>query len=103
MGRKYSCDFCPAEIALESALIPIKVGEKVVGEACFNCAANWEQGINTAKMENVQTKEEKSPAGQAAPTEPPKPNVQVQPGHEPTEAVQGTGAAAPAAAPSAPK
>lgn len=103
MARKYECDFCGASIAVESAITPIKVGDKVVGEACFNCAANWETGINTAKMENARARAAQEAKAKPAPEELKKPEVQVQPNHEPTEPVQATGAGVPAANPATPK
>lgn len=39
MGRELYCDFCRKTVNVEEAMVPLSIGDVLIGEACFNCSS----------------------------------------------------------------
>ena len=72
MGNEPFCDFCRKNTRVETALQAVKVGEKLVGEACLTCASSIKTNLSKV-ISDAATQMEKAAAAlpAAAPAAPP--------------------------------
>ena len=70
MARKYACDLCRMDVALENQLIPIKFGEELVAEVCYKCSATLKKGLKEQVVAIAASPMETPPENKTAPETP---------------------------------